>query len=79
VKMMDWLVKYVPGVVVPDEIQEKLRKAREKSKEAFVDKNIEIFSELCREIRKTTSAAGIHMMAIGFEWVVPKILEEAGL
>ncbi|RLI25175.1 MAG: hypothetical protein DRO52_04435 [Candidatus Hecatellales archaeon] len=79
VKMMDWLVKYVPGVVVPDEIQEKLRKAREKSKEAFVEMNIEIFSELCREIRKTTRAAGIHMMAIGFEWVVPKILEGAGL
>lgn len=79
VKMMDWLVKYVPGIVVPDEIQDKLRRAREKSKEAFIDMNVEIFSELCREIKKTTDAAGIHMMAIGFEWIVPRVLEEAGL
>ncbi|MEM2843085.1 MAG: methylenetetrahydrofolate reductase C-terminal domain-containing protein [Candidatus Bathyarchaeia archaeon] len=79
IKMMEWLVKYVPGIIVPDEIQEKLKKAREKSKEAFIEENIEIFSNLCKEIRNTTNAAGIHMMAVGFEWIVPKILERAKL
>lgn len=79
IKMMEWIVKFVPGIVVPKDIQERLYKAREKSKEAFYEENIEIFSELCREIRKTTKAAGIHMMAIGFEWIVPPILERAGI
>jgi len=78
IKMMEWLVKYVPGIIVPEEIQEKLRKAREKSKEAFIEENIEIFSNLCKEIKKT-NVAGIHMMAVGFEWIVPKILERAKL
>jgi methylenetetrahydrofolate reductase (NADPH) len=79
IKMMEWLVKYVPGIIVPDEMQEKLKKAREKSKEAFIEENIEIFSNLCKEIKNTTNAAGIHMMAVGFEWVVPKILERANI
>lgn len=79
IKMMEWLVKFVPGITVPSEIQERLYKAKEISKKKFEEENIEIFSELCKEIRKTTHAAGIHMMAIGFEWVVPPILERAGI
>lgn len=78
--MMDWMVKFVPGIKVPDEIQETIRKAKETGgKQAVYDANIEIFGALVREIRKTTNAAGIHTMAIGFEWVVPKIIEHAGL
>jgi methylenetetrahydrofolate reductase (NADPH) len=79
VKMMDWMVKYVPGIIVPDDIQERLRKAREKSKEAFMEESLEIFSKFCKEIRKTTDVAGIHLMAVGFEWIVPKLLEQANL
>lgn len=78
--MMDWMVKFVPGIKVPDEIQETIRKAKETGgKQAVYDANIEIFGALVREIRKTTNAAGIHTMAIGFEWIVPKIIEHAGL
>jgi len=79
IKMMEWIVKFVPGIVVPSEIQEKLVSARNVSKEKFVEVNIDIFGELCREIRKTTRAAGIHMMPIGFEWIIPKIAERAGI
>jgi methylenetetrahydrofolate reductase (NADPH) len=76
--MMNWMIKFVPGIKVPEDVEQRLRRAREKSKEAFREENVEIFGELVREIRKTTSAAGIHMMAIGFEWVVPKIIEISG-
>lgn len=76
--MMNWMIKFVPGIKVSEDVEQRLRRAREKSKEAFREENVEIFGELVREIRKTTSAAGIHMMAIGFEWVVPKIIEMSG-
>ena len=79
IKMMEWFVKNVPGVYVPEEMQERLRKARDRGKEAFIEENIVVFGELCREIRKTTSAAGIHMMAVGMESLVPRILEIAGI
>lgn len=77
--MMDWMIKFVPGIKVPEEVEQRLRKAKQKSKEAFVEENVEIFGEIIREIRKTTGAAGIHMMAVGFEWIVPKMIERSGV
>jgi len=78
--MMKWMVEFVPGIKVPEEIQDRIRKAKERGgKEAIFTENIEIFSQMIREIRKTTNAAGIHVMAVGFEWIVPKIIEHTGL
>jgi len=80
VSMMEWMVKFVPGIKVPEEIQGRIRKAKETGgKEAVYEANIDIFAELMKGIRKTTGAAGIHAMAIGFEWIIPKIIERAGL
>jgi hypothetical protein len=56
-----------------------LQRAWRKSKEAFLEENIEIFGELIHSIRKTTSAVGIHLMTVGFEWIVPKIIERSGI
>jgi len=79
IAMMKWMVKFVPGIYVPDEIQQRLHEAKERGgKEAIYEENIEIFSELVREIKSTTKAAGVHMMAVGFEWIVPKILDRSG-
>lgn len=77
--MMKWMIKFVPGIKVPEDVEQRLRRAKEKSKEAFREENVEIFGELLREIRKTTNAAGIHMMAVGYEWIVPKIIERSGI
>ena len=52
---------------------------KEGGKAGVLEENIEIFSEFLRELRKTTNAAGCHIMAIGFEKTIPKILERAGL
>jgi methylenetetrahydrofolate reductase (NADPH) len=73
--MMNFMIKFVPGISVPNEVQERLRQARKNGgKEAFLQENITIFSELIKEIKKTTKAAGIHLMAIGFESIVPEII-----
>jgi len=80
ISMMEWMVKFVPGIKVPQEIQDTLYTAKKTGgKQAVYEANIDIFGELLKEIRKTTNAAGIHTMAIGFEWIVPKIIERAGL
>jgi methylenetetrahydrofolate reductase (NADPH) len=80
ISMMEWMVKFVPGIKVPEGIQETLYRAKKTGgKQAIYDANIEIFGEMLRGIRKTTKAAGIHTMAIGFEWIVPKIIERAGI
>jgi len=77
--MMDWMIKFVPGIKVPPDLEQRLRKARERSKEAFLEENIEAFADLIREIRRTANASGLHLMAVGFEWVLPKIIERSGI
>lgn len=75
--MMDWMVNNVPGIIVPEDIQKSLLAAREKSKEAFLDENLKIFGDLIKEIRNTPNVSGLHIMTIGFEWIVPKLIEKA--
>jgi len=78
--MAKWMEKNVPGVSVPQEMMDRMHMAKEKGgKKGVMEENVTIFGEFCREIRKTTPAAGIHIMAVGFEWIVPKILEASGL
>lgn len=79
ISMMKWMIKFVPGIKVPQDVQQRLREAKQKSKQAFREENVEIFGELIRQIRNTTNAAGIHMMAVGYEWIVPQIIQRAGL
>ncbi|MEM4246499.1 MAG: methylenetetrahydrofolate reductase [Candidatus Bathyarchaeia archaeon] len=79
VGMLEWMVKFVPGIKVPTEIQERVKKANERGgKPAVLEENAEIFGELAKELKKTTKARGLHLMAFGFEHIVPKIIEKAG-
>ena len=78
-KMMAWMINYVPGIDVPDDMKRKLEEAGSKGRSAFKDENKRTFADLCREIRKRPGVRGIHMMAIGFEEVMPEILSEAGI
>ncbi len=75
--MLEWMIKYVPGIKVPEELEQRLRRAREKSKEAFQEENIEVFADMVRGIRSQTKAAGVHLMAVGFEWIIPRIIERS--
>jgi methylenetetrahydrofolate reductase (NADPH) len=77
--MMDWMIKFVPGIKVPPELEQRLRRARERSKEAFLEENTEVFADLIREIHDRTKIAGLHLMAVGFEWILPKIIEKSGV
>ncbi len=77
--MMDWMIKFVPGIKVPPELEQRLRKAREKGKEAFLEENIESFATLIHDVHKATNAAGLHLMAVGFESVLPKMIEKSGV
>jgi len=75
--MMKWYIEKCPGgIKIPREIQKRLVEARrQRGKEAVLEESIRISAELIKELRKTTNAAGAHIMAIGFEYVIPKIVE----
>jgi len=77
--MMKWYIKECPGGIrIPLDIQERLKIAKErKGKKAVLEESIEISAELIKELRKTTSASGVHIMAIGFEHVIPEIVKRS--
>jgi methylenetetrahydrofolate reductase (NADPH) len=80
VKMAKWFDKECPGISIPPELIERLSVAKEKrGKAGVIEENIEIFGEFLKELKKTTNASGSHIMAVGFEWIIPRILERAGL
>ena len=62
----------LPGVHVPDGIIEELDGAEDRSQAS-----VEITARIIREIRPMCS--GVHIMAIGWESRVPRILEAAGI
>jgi methylenetetrahydrofolate reductase (NADPH) len=74
-KMAAWLNANVPGVSVPDAIIDELSAVAGTDKE--LPTAIEISARIIREIRPL--CAGVHLMTLGWEEHIPRILEEAGI
>ena len=72
--MARYMRDYVPGVIVPDEIVARMEKA-EKAKE----EGVKIILEIIEQIKDMPGVHGIHIMAVGWEDIVPEIVEKAGL
>jgi methylenetetrahydrofolate reductase (NADPH) len=64
----------VPGVIVPDEIITRMEKA-EKGKE----EGLKIVLEIIEQLKEIPGVHGIHIMAVGWEDIVPEVVEKAGL
>nr|WP_152947505.1 methylenetetrahydrofolate reductase [Desulfofundulus thermobenzoicus] len=69
-----YLQTSVSGMIVPDEIVERLKKAEDPKKEG-----VEICIEQIKHIRNIPGIHGVHIMAIAWEEVVPEIVERSGL
>jgi methylenetetrahydrofolate reductase (NADPH) len=74
VGMARYMNKNVPGIIVPQNMIDELSEA---GKEKGLEKGIEIAGRMISKIREQKLADGVHIMAIGLEKVVPKILEVA--
>jgi len=74
--MAKYMNKNVPGIFVPQNLIDELKGA---GKGKGLEKGIEITGRMIREIKEKKLADGVHIMAIGKESVVPRILEVAGV
>ena len=63
----------VPGMDIPDVLIERMRNAEDKQTEGLA-----IALELIRDIRKVEGISGLHIMAIGWDAIVPELLDKAG-
>ncbi len=72
--MAKFMNKNVPGIFVPDTLIEELAGS---PKGKALETGIQIAARMIRTIRNEKMADGVHIMAIGKEEVVPRILELA--
>lgn len=75
-KAAEYMRTQVPGVVIPDEVVERLRKTpsarqREEGKRICI--------EVIQQVQEIQGVAGVHVMAYRQEELVAEIIEEAGL
>jgi len=63
----------VPGMDIPGVFIERMRDAQDKQAEGLA-----IALELIKEIKQVEGVSGLHIMAIGWDEIVPAILEKAG-
>jgi 5,10-methylenetetrahydrofolate reductase len=74
VGMARYMRDYVSGVSLPDEIITRMEKA-EKAKE----EGVKIILEIIEQLKEIPGVHGIHIMAVGWEDIVPEMVEKAGL
>jgi methylenetetrahydrofolate reductase (NADPH) len=75
-KAADWIRNNVPGVVIPDQIVNRLKgvppgKQRQEGKQICV--------EIIRQVSEVPGVSGVHVMAYRQEELVAEIIQEAGL
>ncbi|KAB2905639.1 MAG: hypothetical protein F9K27_02610 [Anaerolineae bacterium] len=74
-KMAQYMHHDVPGVFIPEKILKRLEAAGDGAQE----EGVAIALELIEAIRNKQGVNGIHIMAVGWEEIVPRIVTEAGL
>ncbi|RME84757.1 MAG: methylenetetrahydrofolate reductase [Caldilineae bacterium] len=75
-KAAEFMRTRVPGVHIPDEIVDRLRKTPKGQKRS---EGKRICVEIIQQVREIEGVAGIHVMAYRQEELVAEIIEEAGL
>jgi len=64
----------VSGIIIPDELITRLQGAKDKKEEG-----LKICIETIQQLKEIEGVAGVHIMAIAWEEIVPEIVERAGL
>lgn len=74
-RMAQYMHHEIPGVVIPDKYLKRLEAAGD----GVEEEGVQIALELIEEIKGKQGVNGIHLMAVGWEEIVPRIVSEAGL
>lgn len=74
-KVAQYMNNEVPGVFIPEKLIQRMEKAGDKAEE----EGVQIALELIEQVKTKQGVNGIHLMAVGWEEIVPRIITEAGL
>ena len=74
VGMARYMKSSVPGIIVPDEMMKRMEQAKSAKEEG-----VKLTLELVQQIKEIPGIHGIHIMAVGWEDIVPEVVEKCGL
>ena len=74
-RIANYMHREIPGVSIPTH----LLKRMEQAGDGAAEEGVQIALELIEAIKKKEGVNGIHLMAVGWESIVPRIVEESGL
>ncbi|MGE5224557.1 MAG: methylenetetrahydrofolate reductase C-terminal domain-containing protein [Omnitrophica WOR_2 bacterium] len=74
-KVARYMNDEVPGVFIPD----KLMKRMEAAGNGAEEEGVQIALEIIEAVKNKQGVNGIHIMAVGWEEIVPRIVKDAGL
>lgn len=72
--MARYMRDYVSGIEVPDELVRRMEDAKDAKAEG-----VKIALEIIEQLKEVPGVHGLHIMAVGWEEMVPVIVEKAGL
>ena len=75
-RMAQYLHHNIPGVTGPQHILDRFEEARE---DDYEELGVEIALEIIEKIRDKKGINGFHLMSVGWEAIVPRIIKDAGL
>jgi methylenetetrahydrofolate reductase (NADPH) len=73
-----FMAEDVPGVVIPDEIVKRMDDVGD-DKEAQAETGVAIALEMIEKLRMTPGISGVHMMAVHWESIVPRLMDDGNL
>jgi methylenetetrahydrofolate reductase (NADPH) len=75
--MAKYMNEEVPGVVIPETVMQRMSAAEQAGRAS--EEGVQIALELIEKVRGKQGVHGIHIMGVGWEEIVPRIVTEAGL
>ncbi|MCC7105721.1 MAG: methylenetetrahydrofolate reductase [Chloroflexi bacterium] len=66
----------VPGLSIPESVVRRLRAVPE---ERVAEEGVALCVETIQQLRELPGVAGVHLMAFGWEDIIPEVLERAGI
>jgi methylenetetrahydrofolate reductase (NADPH) len=74
VRMARFMLEHIPDVVIPEWVVDRLENSPEPEETGLI-----IALELIDQVKQLPGVSGIHVMSIGWDSVLPRLLREAGL
>jgi methylenetetrahydrofolate reductase (NADPH) len=76
-KVAEYMHYQVPGVFIPEPLLKRMENAGDKDGQA--EEGVQIALGLIEKVKAIKELNGIHLMAVGWEEIVPRIVTEGGL